>query len=69
MERAKDDLLNRIVREVDDAMLHHEFLQLRDGLLIYDPPPPCLRPPDCDVRPPEQVEQAFLARYHALRGG
>lgn len=55
------------VRAVDDAMLHHEFLSLRDDLVLLNPAPDCQRSPDCVQRPPDEVRQEFLARYEALR--
>ena len=55
-----------LVREVDDAMLHHEFLALRDDLAIFDPAPRCARSPDCAERSPAEVRAELLAYYHRL---
>jgi len=56
-----------LVRDVDNAMLHHEFLALRHDLVIFAEPPLCLRPPDCAERPPAEVRADFVALYHELK--
>ena len=55
------------VRDIDDAMLHHEFLALRSDVVLFDPPPIVKRPPDTTEQPAALVRERFCARYHALQ--
>ena len=48
------------VRSVDDAMLHYEFLALRDDVTIYKTAPQCAGKQDFSQRDPAEVETRFL---------
>lgn len=48
------------VRSVDDAMLHHEFLALRDDVTIYKTAPQRAGKQDFSQRDPAEVETEFL---------
>ncbi len=48
------------VRAVDDAMLHHEFLALRDDVAIYKTAPQRAGNQDFSQRDPAKVEAEFL---------
>ncbi len=53
------------VREIDDAMLYHEFLAL-GGLALFDTAPEIITKPDYSFIPFEETEKRFLQTLSAL---
>ncbi len=55
----EDEEMLLAVKEIDDAMLYHEFLEL-GGLALYDEAPMILSQPDYSFIPFEETEKLFL---------
>jgi len=55
----------RVIREIDDAILHYEFLTMM-GHAIYDPAPILSSSPSFDFVMFDEIEQAFLQGFEAL---
>ena len=53
------------IREIDDAILHYEFLTMM-GHAIYDPAPTLVSQPSFDFVMFEEIETAFLEAFAAL---
>ena len=54
-----------LIREIDDAILHYEFLTMM-GHAIYDPAPILSSSPSFDFVMFDEIEQAFLQGFEAL---
>ena len=54
-----------LIREIDDAILHYEFLTLM-GHAIYDPAPVLASTPSFDFVMFEEIEEAFLKAFAEL---
>ena len=54
-----------LIREIDDAILHYEFLTMM-GYPIYDPAPTLASEPSFDFVMFEEMEQAFLRAFEIL---
>ncbi len=61
----EDEPMLAAVREIDDAMLYHEFLAL-GGLALYEEEPVILSQPDYSFVPFEQTERLFMQKLDEL---
>lgn len=61
----EDEELLTAVKEIDDAMLYHEFLAL-GGLALYDEAPVILSQPDYSFVPFEETERCFTDTLNEL---
>ncbi len=61
----EDEEIQRCVKEIDDAMLYHEFLAL-GGLALYEEAPEILSEPDYGFLPFEETERIFLRNVNDL---
>lgn len=55
------------IREIDDAILHYEFLEMM-GHAIYDPAPILASKPNFDLTAFDEIERTFLHAFEALSG-
>ena len=56
-----DEAEKEQVKAVDDALLHHEFLALRQDVVIYKNAPPLFGRHDFSDRAPKEVKEQFLS--------
>ena len=54
-----------LIREIDDAILHYEFLKMM-GHAIYDPAPSLASDPNFDFVMFDEIERAFLQGFEKL---
>lgn len=54
-----------LIREIDDAVLHYEFLEMM-GHVIYDPAPVLASEPSFDFVMFDQIERAFSEAFEVL---
>ena len=54
-----------LIREIDDAILHYEFLEMM-GYPIYDPVPQLASVPNFDFVMFDEIERAFLQAFENL---
>lgn len=66
LERPLNDEEYRQVFEIDDAILHHEFLTLMDGTVIYPVEPKLLSKPVFDFKGFEQTREEYLCCFKSL---
>lgn len=55
------------VFEIDDAVLHHEFLNLMDGTVIYSVEPKLYSKPEFSFKGFKETEQEYLQCFESLR--
>ncbi len=63
-----DEEIQRIVKDIDDAMLYHEFLAL-GGIALFDEAPIIFSRPDYGFVPFDEVEREFLDTLEELYNG